>query len=69
MYANLIGLMAIRKLAKTKLAAIMGISRSTLDNKLVGKSKFSVAEMFFIQEKFFPDIPQAELFAIEEKPA
>lgn len=69
MYTNLIGLMAIRKVAKTTLSAAMGINRGTLNNKLEGKSRFSLSEMFFIQRKFFPDIPQDELFKFEEKTA
>ena len=62
MYSNLIGLMAIRKVAKTTLASAMGINRSTLDNKLEGKSQFTLSEMFFIQHKFFPDVPEEKLF-------
>lgn len=69
MYANLIGLLAIRKIAKTALATAMGINRGTLDNKLEGKSRFSAAEMFFIQQKFFPDLSESELFKFDEKTA
>ena len=69
MYANLVGLMAIRKIAKTALATAMGINRGTLDNKLDGRSRFSAAEMFFIQQKFFPDVPEKELFKFDEKSA
>ena len=69
MYANLIGLLAIRKIAKTALAAAMGINRGTLDNKLEGKSRFSAAEMFFIQQKFFPDLTEEEIFKFDEKTA
>lgn len=67
MYANLIGLMAIRKIAKNALAASLGINRGTLDNKLEGSSKFTIAEMFFIQQKYFPDVSEQELFKREEK--
>lgn len=69
MYANLIGLMAVRKVAKTVLAAALGINRGTLDNKLEGRSKFSAAEMFFIQQKFFPDVPENELFKFDAQTA
>ena len=69
MYANLIGLLAIRKIAKITLAAAMGINRGTLDNKLEGKSRFSTAEMFFIQQKFFPDLTEEEIFKFDEKTA
>lgn len=62
MYANLIGLIAIRKIVKSQIAAAMGLNRSTLENKLNGKSKFTLSEMFFIQQKFFPDISEEELF-------
>lgn len=67
MYANLIGLIAIRKVTKTALAAAMKINRSTLDNKLNGKTRFSPAEMFFIQQKFFPDVTEEELFKMTEQ--
>lgn len=69
MYEKLIGLMAIRKVTKVAIAEAMGINRSTLDNKLEGKTRFSTAEMFFIQQKFFPDVVQAELFTFVDKPA
>ena len=69
MYSNLIGLLAIRKIAKTVLAAKMGINRGTLDNKLEGKSRFSLSEMFFIQQKFFPDLTEEEIFKFDEKTA
>lgn len=62
MYENLIGLIAIRKVTKTNIATALGINRSTLDNKLNGKSRFTSAESFFIQKKFFPDVSEEELF-------
>lgn len=62
MYKKLIGEIAVRKIAKTEIASKMGIDRSTLENKLTGKSKFTISEMFFIQTMFFPDTKPEELF-------
>ena len=62
MYSNLIGLIAVRKISKVDIAKAMGIDRSTLENKLRGKSEFSVSEMYFIQQKFFPDVQAEKLF-------
>ena len=69
MYSTLIGLLAIRKIAKATLASKMGINRGTLDNKLGGKSRFSLSEMFFIQQKFFPDLTEEEIFKFDERTA
>lgn len=66
MYEKLIGLIAVRKIAKTRIAEAMDIDRTTLENKLRGKSEFSVSEMFFIQNQFFPDIKKEELFLKSE---
>lgn len=62
MYEYLIGVIAVRKISKVKIANSLGIDRSTLENKLRGKSKFSISEMFFIQHEFFPDIDANTLF-------
>lgn len=62
MYENLIATIAIRKVAKTKIAADLEIDRSTLENKLRGRSHFTVAEMFFIHAKYFPDTDANKLF-------
>lgn len=62
MYANLIGIMAVRKIVKTDICAAMGINRTTFENKLRGKSKFSTSEMYFIQKVFFPDVSSEKLF-------
>lgn len=66
MYSKLIGLIAVRKIAKVDIAKALEIDRSTLENKLRGKSKFSSAEMFFIQHKFFPDVDEEVLFEKEQ---
>lgn len=62
MYENLIGIMAIRKVKRIDISKSLGIDRSTLENKLNGKSKFTIAEIFFIQQKFFPDKKSEWLF-------
>lgn len=69
MYENLIGLMAIRKIAKTTMSTKMDMNRGTLDNKLNGKSKFTVSEMYFIQHNFFSDVDMDYLFAKTDKTA
>lgn len=65
MYSNLIGIIAVRKISKVDIARAMGIDRSTLENKLRGKSEFSIAEMYFLQHEFFPDVRKEELFERE----
>lgn len=62
MYENLIGIMAIRKIKRIDISKSLGIDRSTLENKLNGKSKFTIAEIFYIQQKFFPDKKSEWLF-------
>lgn len=62
MYENLISLIAVRKIAKVDISNAMDMNRTTFDNKLWGKSKFTIAEMFFIHQKFFPDVSEEELF-------
>lgn len=69
MYENLIALMAVRKVSKKTIADRMGINRAALYNKLNGKSKFSLSEMFFIHQNFFSDIDKDYLFAKTDKTA
>lgn len=69
MYENLIGAIAICKVSKSQIARSLEIDRSTLENKLRGKSRFSVAEMFYIHQNFFPNKNEDWLFAREKDEA
>ena len=62
MYENLIATIAISRVSKSYIAKTLDIDRSTLENKLRGTSKFSVSEMFFIHQKFFPNKDEDWLF-------
>lgn len=69
MYENLIGAIAAKRITMTRMAAEMGIERTTLYKKLYGGSDFTVSEKYFICRKFFPDMNEEELFKFTEKPA
>ena len=64
-YNNLIGEMAKRHITNVDMSKLLGIHRNSVNNKLSGKSKFTVQEAFEIQRAFFDDLPIAFLFETE----
>lgn len=52
-YSNLKGEMAKKGVTNVDIANLLKVHRNTVDNKLSGKSSFSVDEAFRIYEAFF----------------
>lgn len=55
MYANLRGELSKRGIQQTLLAKQLGLHENTINNKLSGKSKFTIEEAFAIKQTFFAD--------------
>ena len=63
MRANLIGEMAKRSISINDIAALLGIHRNSVSNKLYGRSAFTLEEAFAIYDRFFSDLNFRVLFA------
>ena len=64
MRANLIGEMAKRSISINYIAALLGIHRNSVSNKLYGRSAFTLEEAFAIYDRFFSDLNFRVLFAV-----
>lgn len=64
MRANLIGEMAKRSISINDIAALLGIHRNSVSNKLYGRSAFTLEEAFAIYDRFFSDLNFRVLFAV-----
>lgn len=65
MYPNLEAEMARRKVTRMELAELLGITPTTLGNKLNGKTDISLPECLEIKAKLKISIPVEELFKTE----
>ena len=61
-YANLRGEMAKKGVLIEDIAALLGIHRNSVANKLKGSCAFTTDEAMKIQEKYFPDLELKYLF-------
>lgn len=55
--------MAKRKISIEDLAALLGMHRNSISNKLNGSSSFTIEESVKIQEKYFSDLELKYLFS------
>lgn len=69
MFPNLEAEMARGKITQSSIAALLGITPTTLSFKLNGKSPILLKECVKIKNGFFPDKTLDYLFATEEDPA
>lgn len=63
MRANLVGEMAKRGISINDLAALLGVHRNSVSNKLYGRSAFTLDEALAIYDKYFSDCNFRVLFA------
>ena len=68
-YPILTGEIAKRGIKKCVLAEGAGMSGRALQNKMTGKTQFSLPEAVAIRNRFFPDLTIENLFQKEEPPA
>lgn len=64
-YTVLRGEMAKRKISIEALAALLGVHRNSVANKLNGESSFTIEQATLIQETYFLDLSLKYLFATE----
>ena len=62
MRANLIGEMAKRGITIAQIAALLGLHRNSIRNKLYGMSDFTLKEAIAIYDAFFSDCNFRDLF-------
>lgn len=55
MYANLKGEMAKKNVQQTEIAKALKLHNNSVNNKINGKTRFTIAEAFLIKEIFFED--------------
>lgn len=63
MRTNLIAEMARRSISINDIAALLGIHRNSVSNKLYGRSAFTLEEAFAIYDRYFSDLNFRILFA------
>ena len=66
-FPNLRAEMGGKGIGIVDLAASLGVNRNTLTQKLSGRSEFTLREVLYIQEAFFPGCDISYLFARERK--
>lgn len=65
MYKNLKSVMAVKQISIDAIAALLGIHRNTVSNKLDGESEFTYGQAELIQENLFPEYNARYLFKRE----
>lgn len=65
MYKNLKQLMAAKGISIDAMAAVLGVHRNTVANKLDGESEFTYGQAELIQEAMFPEYNARYLFKRE----
>ena len=63
MKGNLKGAMQAKKISSAAMAALLGVTEKTVNNKLNGESEFLLSEAMKIKENLFPEYDLGYLFA------
>ena len=62
MYDNLKALMSLKGISIDAMANLLGVHRNTVQNKLDGKSEFTIGEAQLIIETMFPEYTYKYVF-------
>lgn len=65
MYKNLKQVMAVKGISIEAIAALLGLHRNTVANKLDGESEFTFGQAELIQKSLFPEYSAGYLFKRE----
>lgn len=62
MFPNLIVEMKRNHVTQTKVAEVLGITNTAVNNKMKGKTEWTLLEMCRIKQTFFPELTLDDLF-------
>lgn len=62
MFPNLITEMKRNHVTQAKVAEVIGITKTAVNNKMYGRSEWTLFEMCKIKQTFFPDLTLDDLF-------
>lgn len=66
---NLRTVMAIKRISTAALAAVIGVTEKTANNKLNGETEFTLYEALTIKRELFPEYDLVYLFERDEEAA